>query len=155
MPKPPTVKKITATTLIVAGLAAVVATTAPAANATNGVDGAIVSPAAGMVTLSWRVYIPAGSTAACDMVVENSVNTTGTYREFDYTAVGGSPNHQGRLISDSFQAPAPPGSTAHGDVYCTILKPDGQATVGAWQGSTRVKFAVKDAPMIPPGGGVG
>ncbi|MFD3702788.1 hypothetical protein ACFWUP_06535 [Nocardia sp. NPDC058658] len=154
MPKTPDVKKIAATSLIVTGLAAAAAFAAPAANATNGVDGSISSPAAGTVTLSWRVYIPAGSTAACDMVVENSANTAGTYREFDYTAIGGSPNYQGRLVSDSFQAPAPAGSTAYGDVYCTFLKPDGQATVGSWQGSTRVKL-VKDAPMIPPGAGVG
>ncbi|MFD3745992.1 hypothetical protein [Nocardia sp. NPDC058633] len=155
MPKPPTVKKIAATTLLVTGLAALTATVAPTASATNGVDGSITSPSAGSVTLSWRIYVPAGNTATCDMTVENSANTAGTYREFEYSAIGGSPNHQGRWISSSLQASAPAGSTAHGDVYCTFLNANGQATVGGWQGSTKVRLAVKDAPMIPPGGTVG
>ncbi|MBC7303664.1 MAG: hypothetical protein H5T78_22285 [Nocardia sp.] len=155
MPKPPTANKLTATTLLITGLAAVAAATAPAAHATNGVDGAISSTSTGSVTLSWRVYIPAGSTASCDMAIENSANTAGTYREFEYTAIGGSANYQGRLVSSSLQASAPAGSTAYGEVYCTFLKTGGQATTGGWQGSTLVRPAIKDAPMIPPGGSVG
>ncbi|AFU04666.1 hypothetical protein [Nocardia brasiliensis] len=156
MTTPSTTKKLATTTLLVAGLAALTTLVAPAAHAANGVEGSISSPAAGTVTLGWRVYLPAGSTATCDMVVENSVGTTGTYREFDYSAIGGSANHQGRWVSDSFQTSAPAGSTAYGDVYCTFLKTDGQATTGQWQGSTAVKIVVRGgAPTIPPGGGVG
>lgn len=155
MSNPPAITKIAGTTLLIAGLAALTATFAPAANATNGVEGGIDSPSAGSVTLSWRVYIPAGSTATCDMAVENSANTVGTYREFEYSNIGGTPNHQGRWISNSLQASAPVGSTAYGDVYCTFLNSNGQATAGGWQGSTRVRLAVKNAPMIPPAGGVG
>ncbi|WP_194819962.1 hypothetical protein [Nocardia sp. XZ_19_385] len=156
MPKPSIAKKIAATTLVTAGLAALTATLAPAAHATNGVEASISSPFAGAVTLSWRVYVPAGSTAACDMAVENSANGTGTYREFNYSAVGGSANHQGRWISDSLQASAPAGSTAYGDVYCTFLNSSGQATTGGWQGSTMVRLAIKGGiPTIPPGGAVG
>lgn len=155
MSKPPTVKKIAATTLLVTGLAALTATLAPAASATNGVEGSISSPSAGSVTLSWRIYIPAGNVATCDMAVENSAGTAGTYREFEYSSIGGSPNHLGRWISNSLQATAPAGSTAYGDVYCTFRNANGQATVGGWQGSTKVRLAVKEAPMIPPGGTVG
>ncbi|WP_410870535.1 hypothetical protein [Nocardia sp. A7] len=155
MSTPPTAKKIAATALLVTGLAALTATIAPVASATNGVEGSITSPTAGSVTLSWRIQIPAGNTATCGMSVENSANTVGTYREFEYSNIGGSPNHQGRWVSNSLQASAPAGSTAYGDVYCTFLNADGQATVGGWQGSTKVRLAVKDAPVIPPGGGVG
>ncbi|MEV0247574.1 hypothetical protein AB0H76_13360 [Nocardia sp. NPDC050712] len=152
MSKSITARKFAATTLITAGFAAFTATFAPAANATNGVEGSISSPAVGSVILGWRVYVPAGNTAACDMTVENSVNTTGTYREFDYSAVGGSANHQGRWISDSLQASAPAGSTAYGNVYCTFLNPSGQAATGGWQGSAVVKFATRAGnPMIPLG----
>ncbi|QIS05568.1 hypothetical protein F5X71_27550 [Nocardia brasiliensis] len=151
-----TVKKSVATVLLATGCTAAFAITTPAAHASNGVEGSISSPAPGTVTLGWRVYLPAGSTAACDMVVENSVNTTGTYREFDYTAIGGSANHQGRWVSGSLQAAAPPGSTAYGDVYCTILNSSGQAGTGGWQGSTAVKILTRgDTPTIPPVGGVG
>ncbi|NNH71241.1 hypothetical protein HLB23_15430 [Nocardia uniformis] len=156
MSTPTTAKKIAATTLLMTGLAALTTIVAPAANAANGVDGSISSPSAGAVTLSWQIYIPAGSTATCDMAVENSANTAGTYREFDYTAIGGSANHQGRWISSSLQASAPGGSTAYGDVYCTFLNSSGQATTGGWQGSTQVKLVVKGGvPAIPPGGTVG
>ncbi|GAB2667797.1 hypothetical protein [Nocardia goodfellowii] len=156
MPDPSTAKKIAATTLVMTGLAALSATFAPAANATNGVEASISSPSAGAVTLSWRVYLPAGSTAACDMAIENSANTAGTYREFDYSAIGGSANHQGRWISNSLQASAPAGSTASGDVYCTFLNPSGEATTGGWQGSTMVRLPIKGGiPTIPPGGAVG
>ncbi|WP_280395126.1 hypothetical protein [Nocardia brasiliensis] len=156
MATPSTTKKLAATSLLITGLAALTILVAPAANASNGVEGSISSPAAGTVTLGWRVYIPAGSTATCDMVVENSVNTVGTYREFDYSAIGGSANHQGRWITDSFQTSAPAGSTAYGDVYCTFLSTSGQATTGQWQGSTAVKIVIKGGtPTIPPGGGVG
>ncbi|MGW5450768.1 hypothetical protein [Nocardia sp. NPDC003979] len=91
------------------------------------------------------------------MSVENSADTSGTYREFDYTAIGGSPNYQGRWVSDSFQTAAPAGSTAYGNVNCTFLDPGtGQARVGYWQGSTRVKLPVRTiVPAVPPGGAVG
>lgn len=150
------IKKLATTTLLITGLAALTAL-APTAHATNGVDGGITSPAPGTITLSWQVYIPSGRTAACDMSVENSANTTGTYREFDYTAIGGSANHQGRWVSSSFQTSAPAGSTAYGNVNCTFLDPTtGHATVGYWQGSARVKLPVKTiVPAIPPGGAVG